>query len=347
VGSDYIHVPRLVFDALWTKHNSALTFYMALSSLVTVEIPDPEFSGQKLGVVLGGTELRDSDLAERLERSPDTIKHGRLELQEVGLLVKRQYQHTYKLALRQSEKWTSKNQGQMGPRYRWITEAQVSAKPLPEFAEESVKPTPRSVNPILAGNLPIPDGNLPIPLGLGPMNPKDLREGKQSLNTRREQREKVKPGKINPSLPLSSDSEKIAGQVNDIQVWMLGLTPPLKFVPGSKDKLTESTRSIVARRLREGAPAKDIRLAIEKVIPLDFSPNPSFEVRDNLDAGIDRILADRNEARRTEEMVRQATIREQAIAATEQAEFARRKQEELELVEEELPDESARVCATG
>jgi hypothetical protein len=121
VAKDYICTPGAVFKALWTKHNSALTFYMALSSLITVEIADPENPGQKLGVILGGTELRDTDLAERLQRTAETIKHGRLELQELDLLVKRQYQHTYKLALRQSDKWSSKNQAQMGPKYKWIT----------------------------------------------------------------------------------------------------------------------------------------------------------------------------------------------------------------------------------
>ncbi len=79
IPKDYISVPKQVFNRLWGKHNAALTFYMALSSLVTVEIPDPENPGHKLGIVLGGTKLKLSDLVDghlticRLKGSRTTV----------------------------------------------------------------------------------------------------------------------------------------------------------------------------------------------------------------------------------------------------------------------------------
>ena len=283
MAKDYIHVPGPLFKTLWAKHNSALTFHMALTSLVTVEIPDPEFPGQKLGIVLGGTELRDSDLAQRLEQSLDTIKHGRTELQKLGLLVKRQYQHTYKLALRQSDKWSSKNQGQMWPKYRWVNEALVSVKPLPESHQESVKWIPRAVNSLAAGNLPIPDGNLPLPLDSETKIPKNLREGKPSLKPSLNQREKAKPDeKPKPAPSRSFSGSKPKPSDKEIPQEAINLVADLFMYADDYAALFDRKQQFAVATLLEKYTAADIKELWQEVWDSKDNDRKRFAVKDFL-----------------------------------------------------------------
>jgi hypothetical protein len=141
-----------------------------------------------------------------------------------------------------------------------------------------------------------------------------------------------------PQVPLSpacTENGQIDGQVDEIQGWMLGLTPPLKFAAASKDGETQSTKSILARRLKEGISVAEIKLAIAK-IPLDFAPNPGFEVRDNLDAAINQVLKDHDKAAEQESLKVRLMDQERAKALTELAEADRKQAEEDALAEQGL-----------
>jgi hypothetical protein len=69
------------------------------------------------------------------------------------------------------------------------------------------------------------------------------------------------------TLSSSTENEQDLGQikiaVEEVQQWMLGLDPPLKFMPASKDKETESTKTTITERLLERpANPNDVRLTI-------------------------------------------------------------------------------------
>ena len=111
---------------------------------------------------------------------------------------------------------------------------------------------------------------------------------------------------------VQPDNQILANGISPARIVRSSLDPALKFMPASKDKETESTKAIVVRRLKEGVSVKDIKLAIERVIALDYDPNPSFAVRDNLDAGIDRIQSDREQTRQSQERLARVSARESA-----------------------------------
>jgi hypothetical protein len=135
--------------------------------------------------------------------------------------------------------------------------------------------------------------------------------------------------------PLAPTTSQINGQVSELKSWMLGVEPPLKFLPASKDKEHEATKTIIARRLKAGISLADIKSAIER-IPLDHDPNPSFAIRDSLDAAIDRIQEDRQTAHKTAELMAQCLANEQAKARREAEERAAKEQAEADFVEETL-----------
>ena len=207
MAKDYICTPGPVFRQLWGRHNAALCFYMALTSLVTVEIPDPEHRDKKLGIVLGGAHLNDKDLSARLQRTENVVRNGRNELSNLGLLLKRQYPYDYRLAIRESDKWSSKNQGQTGPRYAWVNEALAAVTVRPKTKDVGNKPEPLAVDsrPPAADSQPLAVDSQPD--SLENKITKELRKGKPSLKKSRKQSEKAKPSKTENQTPSRFFSE--------------------------------------------------------------------------------------------------------------------------------------------
>jgi len=150
-------------------------------------------------------------------------------------------------------------------------------------------------------------------------------------------RERERAPEAKSKTPLAPSNSQINGQVSEVRSWMLGLDPPLKFIPASKDKEQEATKTIIARRLKEGIAVADIKSAIGR-IPLDHDPNPSFAIRDSLDAAIDRVMKDREDARKTAETVARCMEEQQRIARREAEELAQAESAELALVEDTLPE---------
>lgn len=164
-----------------------------------------------------------------------------------------------------------------------------------------------------------------------------VNKSRSSLEVSLEESEREPEAKSKP--PLAPSNSQINGQVSELKSWMLGLNPPLKFLPASKDKEQESTKTIIARRLKEGITVADIKSAVS-CIPLDNDPNPSFAIRDSLDAAVDRVLRDTERKRQIAAMLVESTRSEQSKAQQELAAAeADRLAEEL-LIEDELPIEA-------
>jgi hypothetical protein len=135
--------------------------------------------------------------------------------------------------------------------------------------------------------------------------------------------------------PLALSTSQINGQVSELESWMLGLDPPLKFLPASKDRERESTKAVIVRRLKAGTPAADIKSAIA-CIPLEGEANPSFAIRDSLDAAINKVSGDRQKAREQAEQIRICTENEQARAAEEARRLFEQATAESDLIEDHL-----------
>ena len=142
-----------------------------------------------------------------------------------------------------------------------------------------------------------------------------------------------------PSRPTSTDSGQVKAQIADIKQYLLSLDPPLKFMPASKDGENPSTSFVIRRRLQEGTPVADIKRAVSYV-PLDNDGNPSFALRDSLDAAIDRLFRERDKEAQTRAMLETCTVNEQARAQEEL--LARRREDAATeaLIEDELPVET-------
>jgi len=136
--------------------------------------------------------------------------------------------------------------------------------------------------------------------------------------------------------PRARPASEINRQVSELKTWMLGLPVPLKFVPGSKDGEHESTKAIVARHLQNGVSVSDLKLAIGKV-PLDSDPNPSFAIRESLDAAIGRVHTDREQAERSKREYAAALEREITKGQCEREEAEAREAEATAFIEETLP----------
>jgi DNA-binding transcriptional MerR regulator len=107
-------------------------------------------------------------------------------------------------------------------------------------------------------------------------------------------------------------------------------------MPGSKDGENPSTSSIIRKRLQQGVSVADIKRAASYV-PLDNDKNPSFALRDSLDAAIDKLLREREKAEATQKLIVQTMERERAAAESELADLARQQELENSLIEDELP----------
>ncbi len=163
---------------------------------------------------------------------------------------------------------------------------------------------------------------------------------KESYCESKNKREKKNPeSKTAHTLCSSTENEQDLGQieaaVQEMQQWMLGLDPALKFMPASKDGEHDATKAIISRRLHEGVTARDIKTAVGRV-PLDNDPNPSFTIRDNLDAAINQVLYDRKAAAAQAKLLRKVEANERAKAVAELAEADRKQAEEDALAEQGL-----------
>lgn len=306
---NFIHTPGHLFKALWAKHNSALTFHMALTSLVTVEIPDPESPDKKIGIVLGGMYLNDKELAARLQQKENVIRNGRDELAALRLLLKRQYPYTYRLALRESDKWSSKNKGQMGPRYSWVTEALTAVNSQPKKAEVGNKPQPLAVDsqPAAVDSQPLAVDSQPDDVGT--KIPKDLRKGKPSLKPSRKQSEKAKPDEKPKPAPSRSFSEskpkpsgkEISPEASQLVCDLFVYADDYQALFGSKEQ-----RAVAA--LLEKYPAKDIKELWHEVWDSKDKDRKKFAVKDFLTTAEGRLEA-KVVWRESVEAARQAAIR--------------------------------------
>jgi|SRR5579862_2394175 len=154
---------------------------------------------------------------------------------------------------------------------------------------------------------------------------------KSGSKSGRERGRDEKTDKHNPNqTPLSSSrSENEHGQVEEalsrIQHFMA--KQELKFVRASKDKQTPSTKDTITKHLLAGVDERTICRAITN-IPLNNAPNPSFEIRDNLDQFVNSALASKREREETQQEIATATEQEK-IRAKQWAEEIR-KQQELE-----------------
>jgi plasmid stability protein len=144
--------------------------------------------------------------------------------------------------------------------------------------------------------------------------------------------------KSTPTLSRSAckNNGQFKPELADIKQYLLSLDRPLKFMPASKDGENPSTLVVIRRRLQEGVPVADIKRAVSYV-PLDNDGNPSFALRDSLDAAIDRLFRERDKEAQTREMLAQCTANEQKKAAEELAARAKEQNEEYALIEDELP----------
>jgi len=101
----------------------------------------------------------------------------------------------------------------------------------------------------------------------------------------------------------------------------------LKLARASKDGQYPSTEETITKHLIAGVNPQTICNAITN-IPLDNAPNPSFEIRDNLDQFVNSALASKREREQTKQEIATATEQEQARAKQWAEEI--RKQQELE-----------------
>jgi hypothetical protein len=113
---------------LWPDHNAGWGLLVKLVGLVTVEVYDPDDAKKRIGIILGGTQLTDAELASRLGCNVRKLRYDKGVLSEVGLLLQRRYRSTYRLAIRCSAKTGRANN--VDPKYSWVREAIGKARKL-------------------------------------------------------------------------------------------------------------------------------------------------------------------------------------------------------------------------
>jgi hypothetical protein len=117
-------------SALWPDHNAGWGLYVKLVGLVTVEVQDPDDTEKRVGIILGGAQLTDTELAVRLGCDPVKLRYDKGVLFKVGLLLQRRYRSTYRLAIRCSAK--KGGVSKLDPKYSWVREAISKAQKLPK-----------------------------------------------------------------------------------------------------------------------------------------------------------------------------------------------------------------------
>jgi hypothetical protein len=256
---------------------------MALTSLVTVEIPDPEHADKKLGIVLGGAYLNDKDLSARLQRTESVVRNGRNELSNLGLLLKRQYPCGYRLAIRESDKWSSKNQGRAGPRYAWVNEALVAATVRPKTKDAGNKPQPLAVDshPPAADSRPLAVDSQPD--GLEDKITKGLRKGKPSLKESTKQSEKAKPGKtenLTPSRFFSESKPKPSDR--EVSPEVMRFICELVYFADDFATIFDRKQQLEVAALLDKYPARDIEELWREVWSSKNESSKKFAVNDFL-----------------------------------------------------------------
>lgn len=208
----------------------------------------------------------------------------------------------------------------------------IFVSPVPKSGQDDSVPVPVPIPPVPKSGRSCPDSGT------------DLSRNQEQRIKEVESKDKRERGKnsksdIAPALYSCTENEQDLGQVKaavqEVQQWMLGLDPPLKFMPASKDKEIESTKTTITKRLSEGVSTQDIKVAIGRV-PLDNDGNPSFAIRDNLDAAINQVLNDREAAAAQVKLLRKVEANERAKVVAELAEIAERQRQEEALVEDSL-----------
>jgi hypothetical protein len=116
---------------LWPKNTVGLGLYLALVSLVTVEVQDPGNSDKKIGVVLGGHQLTISELAERVGCDPAKLRYEKDVLLREDLLIQHRHSYGFQLAIRECDKWSKKKLALIDPKYKWVVQPQCGAKRRP------------------------------------------------------------------------------------------------------------------------------------------------------------------------------------------------------------------------
>jgi hypothetical protein len=216
--------------------------------------------------------------------------------------------------------------------------ARMNQEPCPENRTGVTCP---ENSPVLFSEPPVPFSASACPVlsaSCPEFGNKSERES-ESKYEREGERKKNSKSEASPTLTSSTENEQDLGQieaaVQEMQQWMLGLDPALKFMPASKDGEHDATKAIIGRRLREGVTARDIKTAVGRV-PLDNDPNPSFTIRDNLDAAINQVLKDREAAAVQANFLRAVEARERKKAVAELEEADRKQAEEQALIEDHL-----------
>jgi hypothetical protein len=136
---------------LWPKHRVGLGLFLNLIFLVTVEVHDPRDAKKKIGIVLGGSLLTNADLAARIGCPLDKLRYEKQVLLEEELLIQRRYRYGFRLAIRESDKWTSKHQALLYPRYSWVQEGDASSRLEPD----------NTLSPVRTASLPQSDRQTP------------------------------------------------------------------------------------------------------------------------------------------------------------------------------------------
>jgi hypothetical protein len=227
----YVSIPMAVLKQLWVDGTGAgLGLYAALTSLVTVEVPDPRSSNKKFGVVLGGTPLTNETLADRIGCSLLRLRYEKRILVSQGLLIQKQDQHGFRLVVTESVKWLSKRQANVHPKYSWIMKpldstrtgqrelnphSEGEAMPQSERLKDEAIPQQIEVLPHSLEVTPHPDAVIPQPGDSGNNKIKDLTQGKAERKAKTKGEEKAKAsGASKNAAPTSSHSLSSGGQEN-------------------------------------------------------------------------------------------------------------------------------------